>query len=82
MTTKEHREKYHLMKGQLVGVQDVYDGPGCAWSAGDVKQVPWLLQTSGISRNSILSLTKRKMGSSVGRGTVIIVSDCMREQCW
>ena len=52
-----------FMKEQAWLEQDVYDGPGCAWSAGDVKQVSWLPTNSGISENSIFQVShKRKDG--------------------
>ena len=52
-----------FMKEQAWLEQDVYDGPGCAWSAGDVKQVPWLPTNLGISENSIFQVShKRKDG--------------------
>ena len=51
------------MKAHAWLEQDVYDGPGCAWSAGDVKQVPWLPTNLGISENSIFQVShKRKDG--------------------
>ena len=37
------------MKAQAWPEQDVYDGPGCAWPAGGVKQVPWLAIQKSIS---------------------------------
>ena len=57
-----------FMKEQAWLEQDVYDGPGCAWSAGDVKQDLGSLQTQEFQKILFFkSHTKRKMGSSVGR---------------
>ena len=52
------------MKAQAWPGQDVHEGPGCAWPAGDVKQVPWLPTNTGISGNSTFqeSHKKRKTG--------------------
>ena len=53
-----------LMKAQARLEQDVYEGPGRAWPAGGVKQVPWHPTNTGISENSSFqkSHTERKMG--------------------
>ena len=48
--------------------QDVHEGPGCAWPAGDVKQVPWLPTNTGISENATFqeSYIKRETGGGGG----------------
>lgn len=61
-----------LMKAQAWLEQDAYDGPGRAWSAGDVKQVPWLPTKHIQEFQKILffkSHTKGKYGNG-GRGWV------------
>ena len=73
------------MKAQAWPGQDVHEGPGCAWPAGDVKQVPWLPTNTGISENSSFqSLTQKERWAAVGGGeggvdAGIIVSDCIVE---
>ena len=54
------------MKEQAWLEQDVYDGPGCAWSAGDVKQDLGSLQTQEFQKILFFkSHTKGKMGNWV-----------------